>query len=254
MKDFDIDKCSLEELCRIKTVLASYELQRKVDLEYAKRMGDDRYLAQTKYRSSRLPNFDYSYLEKCNQLIFNFDIMRLGLLWSEACLDKKNNSRGDFYIGMFGTDGSAIDLKLRHNLAYLSLIFQNECMQREYECAYNAVNFVVNSIYKALGNHFCSIDTVDDLFKDFALKKEVVYNNFSNVIKYLRNESFSIMDSRLFVGNYVLAKNPSKSVRVVRAQGLIDAVAFGCSLDELQQGNYEGAKRLIYVPENKIRR
>lgn len=251
---FQVEKCSLDELKMIREVLDSKQLQRQVDTEYEKRLESRDDLIQNKYRSSRLPNFDFRYFRKCNQLCFDFDIMRLGLTWSESCLDDKANSGGNFYPGLFGIDSGDASLRVRHNLAYLASLFEEDSVRKDYECAYNTVNFIINGVHKSVSKKLGDVESVDDLFQDFSLKQEIVCNQLPNIALYLREEIAKAPDSRLSVGSYILTHGVSTSGKAPKVQGLIEALTFGCSMDELRQGNYEGAKRLIYVPENKMRK
>ncbi len=251
---FQIEKCSLDELKMLREVLGSKQLQRKVDAEYERRLENRDSLTQNRYRSSRLPNYDFRYFRKCNQLCFDFDIMRLGLVWSESCFSGNANRGGNFYPGIFGIDSGDASFRVRHNLAYLASLFEEDSVRKDYECAYNTVNFIINGIYKSVSEKLGDVESVDDLFHDFSLKQEVVCNQLPNIALYLRDIIAKVPDSRLSVGSYILTHGVSTSGKAPKVQGLVEALTFGCSMDELRQGNYEGAKRLIYVPENKMRK
>ena len=84
----------------------------------------------------------------------------------------------------------------------------------------------------------------------------LVKDKFSDIVDYLWTIRSEVVDSRCSIGNHGLSMNRNKTKKKFTSSqnALVEAVAYGCTLDELEKGNYEGAKRLIYVPTNKMKR
>ena len=232
------------------------ELEGVIRKELERREALAEYAIQEQFRSERMPDFNPEYLYRAKQLSLEFDVENLPLTWRSACFDSNNNSKGDFYIGMFGKDKSALDKKWMHNLGYLSLLFQDETLRRQYEGTYNVVNYMINGIYKELNRRSCSIETVDALLYELPEKEDLVKDKFSDVVDYLWTIRSEVPAARSSIGNHGLTMNKSKikGKWTIPQKALIEAVAYGCTLDELDKGNYEGAKRLIYVPCDKIKK
>lgn len=252
----DFKKLDVSEL---KMILKSVEgtkmeLQIKRELDRRKRIA--MYSIQEQFASSYVPEFNSDYMFKCRQLSMDFDVMRLPYLWKSTCFDAAGNLEGDFYIGMFGKDKSEIDKKWMHNLGYLSLIFADEELACNYEGTYNTVNYLINSIYRNIARHDGVVDSVNTLFLDMPEKEAIVTDKFVEVVEYLWDVRNHVMDSRSSIGNHGLTANKNKIKSHISPQqrALIEAVSFGCSIDELKEGDYEGAKKLIYVPRQKIKR
>ena len=226
----------------------------KIDREISRREHLAVYQQQSDFRSDRLPDFDEEYLCKVNQLALEFNVDRLPNFWRSACFDYKNNAKGDFYIGMFGSGKDELDKKWMHNLGYMSLLFQDEKLRSQYEGSFNCVNYLINGLYKEVKGK--NIESIDDVFNDMDDREDLVMQRFSDVCEYLWEQRNSVVDSRMSVGNHGLKSNLSKTKKGFSEQqmAVVEAVAFGCSLDELSHENYEGAKRLIFVPQGKIRR
>lgn len=230
------------------------ELQIIKELDRRKKIAS--YSIQEQFASSYIPDFNSDYMYKCMQLCMDFDVTRLPFFWKSACFDAASNLNGDFYVGMFGKDKSFLEKKFMHNLGYLSLLFGNEDLAYSYEGTSNNINFLVNSIYRSVSRHDGIIDSANMLLIDMPEKEEIVKENFVDVVDYLWELRSKVVDSRSSIGNHGLTANKSKVKKNISSQqmALIEAVAFGCSVDELKHHDYDGAKKLIYVPKQKIRK
>lgn len=247
--------CDLEMLSEaVKGTKLEYQIKKEID----RRSMLTIYESQEHFKSDRLPDFNPEYLCRASQLALEFDVMSLPSMWKSACFDSNNNSKGDFYLGMFGYDKDALDQKWMHNLGYLSLLFRDENLRRQYEGTYNVVNYMINGIYKELNRRSGSIETVDHLFYVLPEKEDLVKDRFSDIVEYLWTVRSEVPGSRSSIGNQGLTANrestKTKKKWSSSQNALIESVAYGCTLDELEKGNYEGAKRLIYVPNSKIRK
>lgn len=252
----NFNKFSKSELELFLEVVKGTALEAGLRREIQRRNLLEKYEIQEQFRSDRLPDFSLDNLYKVKQLSLEFDMDMLPFFWKCACFDSNNNSKGDFYIGMFGSDKGELDRKWMHNLGYMLLLFQEESLRADYEGVYNTVNYMVNGIYKELNRWGGNVCNIHQIFSDLREKKAVVQDNFSDVVAYLWTVRNAVFDSRSSIGNQGLTVNRCKTNKKLSdsQKALIEAVAYGCSLDELEKGNYEGAKRLIYVPYNKIKK
>lgn len=249
----DLNLFTRDDLDVMLELAGNSDLGRKIQKEIRKR---EEFLIQQQFTSSRLPDYNSDYMYRAKQLSLELDVSRVERMWKSACFDSRSNIKGDFYTGVFGSDNSQLDKKWMHNLGYISLLFQDENLRKNYEGTYNTVNYLLNGIYKELNRRSGSIETVDDLFYVLPEKEELVKDKFSDIVDYLWTIRSEIPDSRSSIGNHGLSMNRSKVKKKFTSSqnALIEAVAYGCTLDELEKGNYEGAKRLIYVPHNKMKR
>lgn len=232
----------------------SVEKDIRTELERRKLLG--KYSIEGLFSSSYIPDFNSNFMCNCKQLLMEFDVMRLPYFWKSACLDSGNNLLGDFNLGMFGKDRTSIEKKWMYNLAYLSLLFSDEKIVRQYEGTYNNINYLINSIYRNINRYGGPIDCIDILFIDRVEKEKLVREKFSEVVEYLLDIRNDVPGSRCSIGNYGLSANKNKVRTCLSAQqeALVEAVSFGCSSAELKRGDFEGAKKLIYLPQQKIRK
>lgn len=207
------------------------------------------------YTSDRLPNYQEQYRNLCNMLLLEQEIFYYHFLHREGFNAAGNNNAGDFLqILDHNIIYKKFGYKWNYNLGYITLLFQDDKLKRDYEGTYNTLNYLINAIYKEIDFYDGRISSKERLFTDIVLRREAVEDNFLKIVEYLWQTRKSIPNSRLSVGNHGLTKNRSKSgdSLSITQQLFIDAIAYGCTLNELEDNNFEGAKRLIYVPHNKI--
>lgn len=89
--------------------------------------------------------------------------------------------------------------------------------------------------------------------KDMEIKKEILYGNFTELVSYLLEIRNSIENAKVSVCNQGLNRVRNKQNRALtyNEKRLIEAVAFGTTLDKIKEGNYEDSKGLIFVPYKK---
>ena len=207
------------------------------------------------YTSDRLPNYQEQYRNLCNMLLMEQTVLDYKFLFCEGFNASGNNMCGDFsnILPDYNTN-YRFYYKWNYNLGYITLLFQDDKLKRDYEGTYNTLNYLINAIYKEIDFYDGRISSKERLFTDIVLRREAVEDNFLKIVEYLWQTRKSIPNSRLSVGNHGLTKNRSKSgdSLSITQQLFIDAIAYGCTLNELEDNNFEGAKRLIYVPHNKI--
>ena len=89
--------------------------------------------------------------------------------------------------------------------------------------------------------------------KDMETKKESLYDDFTKMVVKLLEFRNSIESAKLSVCNQGLNRVKDKKGRVLthNEKVLVDAIAFGTTLDKIKEGNYEDSKSLIFVPYKK---
>lgn len=136
-----------------------------------------------------------------------------------------------------------------HNL-YLSIFekfFSEENLQNRYKRSFNIYNYIKSYIYQCLRSE-SSVDR-ETIFKDYGLKQLIVERKLQEIAAYLM-EMRGNGDLKCSVANAGLSRTAKKvSGKVTFYQKrLIEAVAFGTTLEKLENGNYEDSKKLIYLP------
>lgn len=139
-------------------------------------------------------------------------------------------------------------------LAYLDEIFKNIDNVLAYQGAYTVYQYVKRYLCEVLeeGNPQTDKELV---YKNYGKKIEFVLYNLSEIAAYLLEVREQIPDSRLAICNHGLSRTAKKLKgtgisfeQKVFAQG----IAFGTTLEKLQDGNYEDAESLIYIPHQKL--
>lgn len=132
-------------------------------------------------------------------------------------------------------------------LSKMEEFFKEEDFVEGYENVFNNYNYIKNYVYQ------CLIDnpnaTKEDVFKDAVTKKKYVRDHIGDVASYLYNIRGD-GDLRMSVANGGLKRSANKIGDQIsfHQQRMIEAVAFGTTIEKLQEGNYEDSKRLIYLP------
>lgn len=208
------------------------------------------------YTSDRLPNYQEKYRNLCNIILMEQTVLDYNFLLQEGFNAAGNNICGDFanILSTLHNTNYRFYYNWHHNLGYISLLFQDDKLRKDFEGTYNTLNYLINAIYKEIDFYDGRIPSKERLFTDIVLRREAVEDNFLKIVEYLWQTRKSIPNSRLSVGNHGLTKNRNKSgdSLSITQQLFIDAIAYGCTLNELEDNNFEGTKRLIYVPYNKI--
>lgn len=242
----DLSKLSLEELHSIRKVIESQELQmelyRMIEIKEAER------LIPTEYQSDRLPEFYSQYEEKCLDLLAQLNYRDVEFFQSCALRDAGNNKGGDFYSSNHGIYQTGY-----HSLVMFEEFFKDQRNIYLYEGAFNTLNYMKASICTTL-NSGKNISSKKDLFEDYSEKEELIENSLGEIATGLLRVRMLVPNSRLSVANQGLTKTSRKVVGsqiTYHQRHFIQALAFGNSLEDLKSKNYEGAKRLLYVPREK---
>lgn len=139
-------------------------------------------------------------------------------------------------------------------LAGLDDIFKNNRNIYFYEGAYNTFKYIKTYLRKVLIDDDSKSDE-ELIYKNIDLKTKIVTENLKEIANELLELRNSIPYSRLSIINSSLYKTANKKTGceiTINEQTLIDCIAFGSTLEELEKGNYEEAKQLIYIPHEKI--
>lgn len=194
-----------------------------------------------KYKNNYLPDFNSDYTELCMEILSQIDISELSFL-QKNFLETRGNNFGWFFPEMHSNGYSCRDLRTLVDL------FEDVSLQKRYDSSYNMVNYVVNSVYRHIDLHDGHL-TKQELFQDLGVRNLLVQDNFTRVVNYLWKIREKVPDAKICIGNTGLTRNRNKTCKEITfsQKGLIDAVAFGCSYNELCHHNYEGAKKLIYT-------
>ena len=138
-----------------------------------------------------------------------------------------------------------------NTLGHLDKIFQNEQNRLDYQGTYAAFQYVKKHIWESL-----SINTEEKeeelVWKNFDQKKILVTENLAPIAAYVLIHRNQIPKARVFINNGGLSRTAQKkkgSPPTYVQERFIDAIAFGTTLEKLQQQNYEDSKQLIYLPK-----
>lgn len=242
----DLSKLSLEELHSIRKIIESQELQ--LELSKMIKIREEERLIPMEYQSDRLPEFYSQYEEQCLDLIAQLNYGNVEFFQSRALRDAGNNKGGNLY-----SSNRDIYYAGCHSLILFEEFFKDPKNIYLYEGAFNTFNYIKTSICTTL-NSGKNITNKTDLFKDYEEKQELIKNSLGEIAKYLLRVRMLVPDSRLSVTNQGLTKTARKvlgSQITCHQRHFIQALAFGLSMEDLKDKNYEGAKRLLYVPREK---
>lgn len=132
-------------------------------------------------------------------------------------------------------------------LEVLELFFTKPSNIYDFEAIYNTFNYIKDYIYYCLSQK----ETVEvaDLFLDYDKKRNSAAKQIASIATYLCDIKNGT-DLLLSVGSGGLVKATRKSggELTLYQKNLADAVAFGTSLEKIENGNYEDCKRLLYLP------
>lgn len=268
----DINSFSIEELEYIRKMLNDKNIQNDllVKLERIKIDGID--IIPSNYQSNRLPNYNRMYTRQVNSLLLTLKLSQFSFL-NDSCLDGVGNNKNKYFyqdILYYLNLGDNHYLKERYNMlknvqvdknvfdsiAYMDMMFQSIDLQLEYEGAFNTINFVKNSLYKWLLERERFFPNSLFFLDEFNDKKECAKEYFSEAVKFLWEERKKVPNSRLSVSNHGLTKyiNKKGDNFTESQMALVDAIAFSCSINEMLEENFEGVKRLIYVPYSNLKK
>ncbi len=143
--------------------------------------------------------------------------------------------------------------ELVSNIAYLETFFQDERNILNYEGAYNTFNYIKEYLYECIEDEKSDEENKILVFQDFTKKQEIVKKDFITIAKELLNTRKSIPNAKLAVFNRGLSQAAKKTNNIFTPpqRCFIEIIAFGSTLEKLQNKDYSQAKKLIYTPQSR---
>ena len=112
------------------------------------------------------------------------------------------------------------------------------------------LEIILKTIYGLLINN--SNLSVQDVFYQYDEKMKIVSQNIAEVAAYLYEYMKNVDGIKFSVGRQGLANTARRTNRNAPLspyqEKLVQAVAFGASYEKLESGDYEHAKRLLFIP------
>lgn len=130
-------------------------------------------------------------------------------------------------------------------------IFKNNpTLQGELIGPYNMLNYIKDYIYSLLKQN-PNIDR-EDVFKDYSEKKELVNLRLRDISSYLL-EIRNGTNLKLCICNLSLSKNAEKvsKYNTIDQDLFIDTLAFGTTLEKIENRDYGDYQKLLYLPQGK---
>ena len=227
------------------------------------------------FNSDSVPNYDSQLENKCNKVLKNILVNELPFLL-ESMRSPKNTMFSDFcdmeryyksqvklnddlrlflrlssYLYFYYKDNKIIYPGEALKLKKVDDIFKNNpILQEELIGPYNMLNYIKNYIYFLLKQNPNIYRK--DVFKDYSEKKELVSLRLGDISAYL-SEIKNGTNLKLCIFNNALSKSVNKvREKNTMSQSLfIDALAFGTTLEKIENRDYEDYQKLFYLPQGK---
>lgn len=229
-------KKDLEEI--LKCCDENSELKHRVldRLEYIRKIDEKEY----DFSSDRMSDDFSLYSDECREIMKTITVSKFPFLVATLFGAKVNkmNALPQQLSEYFGS----------MTLAELEDVLKLDTVTRNYEGTYNTLNYIKNYICGCLATN--SDLVVEDLFSDYGRKIEIVTENLDDIANMIC-EVKGGTKLQFSVGNRGLMRTANGNYNGIHPyqKRIIEAVAFGNRLSELENGNYEGVKRLLYLPK-----
>lgn len=198
-------------------------------------------LLNEKYQVSNIPDYKLEYKDNVISILNNLYIK--DFYYMEFYL---NCDRIKKYI--------SLNKQLSISLYKYYLLYKTSNLKLDMEQSYNILNYVINSLYRYCANSSEDILNSKLFLEQINKNKELVKLQVNDIFMYLHNTMLSIPNSRLSIGDInLLTSNLNKNILSNKQLYLMEAISIGCSKQELKDKNYNGIKKLIYVPQCKIK-
>ena len=198
-------------------------------------------LLNEKYQVSNIPDYKLEYKDNVISLLNNLYIK--DFCYMEFYL---NCDRIKKYI--------SLNKQLSISLYKYYLLYKTSNLKLDMEQSYNILNYVINSLYRYCANSSEDILNSKLFLEQVNRNRELVKLQVNDIFMYLHNTMLSIPNSRLSIGDInLLTSNLNKNILSNKQLYLMEAISIGCSKQELEDKNYNGIKKLIYVPQCKIK-
>ena len=233
---------TLEELTYLEAMINNQALELQSELNNLIEEKRNQKALLNQYQSSRLPEYYEQYKDQCSFLLSQLTERDVPFFTFCAYKDAGNNKGGWLDICLMNPI---------NNIGNLEKFFdENDGNIYLYEGAYNTLNYLKSSICTLLKDGK-RIECKDDLMKDQEEKQVIITKSLRQIAEELLLLRESVPRSRLSVANQGLSRTAKKtSTSLTFTQNLfIEAIALGSSLEDLKVGNYDAAKRLLFVPQ-----
>lgn len=198
-------------------------------------------LLNEKYQVSNIPDFKLEYKDNVISLLNNLYIKDFYYMEFYLNCDKIKK-----YI--------SLNKQLSISLYKYYLLYKTSNLKLDMEQSYNILNYVINSLYRYCVNSSEDILNSKLFLEQINKNKELVKLQVNDIFMNLYNTMLNIPNSRLSIGDInLLTSNLNKNILSNKQLYLMEAISIGCSKQELEDKNYNGIKKLIYVPQCKIK-
>lgn len=227
------------------------------------------------FNSNSVPNYDSQLENKCSKVLENILVNELPFFLRSMC-SSRNTMFSDFYgmekyyksqekinddLLLFIRISSYLYFYYRDKKIILpgetlglkkvdDIFKNNSSLQEELIGPYNMLNYIKNYIYSLLKQN-PNIDK-EDVFKDYSEKKELVNLRLGDISSYLL-EIRNGTTLKLCICNNSLSRNAEKVSKhnTIDQDLFIDTLAFGTTLEKIENRDYGDYQKLLYLPQGK---
>ena len=269
-----LEELTYKELKELESVLLE-ENKRKEFMEEIKNRKIEIARIIPIFNSDSVPNYDSRLENKCSKVLENILVNELPFFLG-SMHSPRNTMFSNFYnIEKYYESQAKVNDDLRLLLQISSSLYfyyrnkeiilpsetlrlkkvddifkNNPTLQGELIGPYNMLNYIKDYIYSLLKQN-PNIDR-EDVFKDYSEKKELVNLRLRDISSYLL-EIRNGTNLKLCIYNHSLSRNAEKvsKYNTTHQDLFIDTLAFGTTLEKIENRNYEDYQKLFYLPQGK---
>ena len=233
-----LNNMNLSQLQELKNILNTEE-GCKLLLKEINRRIPYKELGLREFSSRRLYNYREENVEKYLEIIKNIRINSLPFL----CSSLNDRTVNTYPIWRFMAEDN-------YSLFYLENFYKEPYNTYHREGGFNTYNYIKDYIYGLLLND--SNIGASDVFFQYDKKMKLVGYNIAEVAAYLYEYMKNLDGIKFSVGRQGIANTARRTNRNAPLspyqEKLVQAVAFGTTYEKLEAGDYEHAKRLLFIP------
>lgn len=139
-------------------------------------------------------------------------------------------------------------------LSYLDELFSNIDNVLDFQGGYTVYRYVKKYLSSVLKEEVKETDQ-ELVYKDYNEKLDFVLSHLADISEYLLSIREKTPSSRLAICNHGLSRTAKKQLgtSISHDQKIFaNGIAFGTTLEKLENRNYEDAEELIFIPHQKI--
>ena len=266
-----LNYCSPEELYGLKNIVENSSVKDiNLLISINKLLEKQKENLDYDFSSDNIPYYKKELEEKCDSILKQLDFSKIFFFMASFC-EKGNggsfcNPNVTYDLMKYYADSVAVfrnlaenswglrfELILYEEYIYLNQIdnmFKNDYYKQHYEGSYNMLNYIKNYIYFML-DKYGDID-LNNLYQEYCLKKSLIVKNLNDICDYL-NQIRQNTNLRSSLSNYGLSRNAKKtSEQLTLSQTiLVDALAFGTTVDKIEDKDYSDFRKILYLPRGK---